>query len=97
MSCRRKRESHFKYDHVLIHTLINLSVYISQTPNVVLQLMAGQFGLRGGNVLYPVEWVFSLDTGSVWVCSLQKVGLLVWAHTDRTKYAFQPHVTVSLL
>lgn len=56
----------------------------------------GQNGLRGGNVLYRVEWVFSLDTGSVWVCSLLKVGFLVWAHTERTECAVQPRVTVGL-
>lgn len=53
----------------------------------------GQIGLRGGNVLDRVEWVSSLGTGSVWVCSL----LNVWVHTERTECAVQPHVTVGLL
>lgn len=56
----------------------------------------GQSGRRGENVLYRVEWVFSLGTGSVWVCSL-KVGFLVWAPTERTGCAVQPPVTVGAL
>lgn len=72
--------------------------YIYWPHYAILQLMAsGQYGLHGVNVLYPVEWDFSLDTDSVSVCSILKVGSLVWAHTERTKYAFQPHVIVSSL
>lgn len=60
-------------------------------------MVSGQYGLLGVSVLYPVEWVFSLDTGSASMCSILKVGSLVWAPTERTKCAMQPLVIVSSL